>query len=501
MNKKFEGVIRELVKEPKTMILNIIGIRDIVDLTRGSDDIVCNERSYRIANAVIPNTTDYFLIYDENFQLSVGMAEICVQYINEEDVKKLSRYDTWKDMIRENLVKYVSTYEPNALLKRMKRRKITFREVVDYLVDDTGKKDRKITELIKSTMLPIPMYMRKRFQPFNNHAIILTNSGVGKSTAYERVLGIQPSTGVTEAGLVGGCNLSKEVTVGSLNGVGVEVIDEFPERDTSIVNKLLTYTESGETIRKLVSMIVCRGTKSIVMMGNCTNTDEYHLNSELVKLATGRTLERVGRRYCQLLYGRNFDIVSAEDYSPDVIEKLRGIVGSIVNANEKKIIDAMLYCLAWVQQDDKDYENHFRGLGRLTKYDNLRDFFLGCSLHSKRLKFGAVKVAILDNLDMLVLSKGKKKTAILRKILADAKKQYERFKDDNYESFNFIKETRKSQVIGLLRSGKSMSEIQTITGVPDRTFFRYQREVQKDLKNYNKNNNKNNNIKSSDDGW
>lgn len=480
MHKKLEKIIKEIVKEPEVVVLNVRNIFDVVSLgEKKVSDFVHNKNEYRIAFANIPNTADNFTILDRHFRLSIGTTEIPAKYIDLKEIEKLSRFDTWKHMIKENIVEHVDAYDAREILLLMRKHKIPFRKLVSYLLDDTGKKDERILDIVRSVVFPIPMYARKQLQQFNNNGFIYTNSSTGKSTTFLRVLGYQPASNVTEAGLIGGISSSKNVMTGSLNGIGVEVIDEYPETaDFPIVNKLLSYTESGEVTRELCDRIICRGTKSIFVMGNCHNGDEYNLEKELVRIASGKTLERIGRRYCHIIFGLRYKVVSPLNYSVAVVERLRNIVKSVISVGEGKVVRSLFYCMSWIQEDDEDYRTRMKCLSTLAIYDNIKDYISGLALGFSRLKFAAVKVAALDNLDALVLCDDDSKLKpIMKRILREAKLQYEKFKEYNFESFNFLKESPKTACLRMIGENKTREEIMSVLKLPIATYYRYRQTV------------------------
>lgn len=480
MDKKLENVIKENVKEPEVVMLHIKNIVDVITLNKKQvNDFVQSKNEYRIAFASIPNTTDNFTVLDRHFRLSVGMMEIPAKYIDSKKLEKFSRFDTWKHLIKENVVEYVDAYDAKKILLLLRKHKIAFRKIIDYLLDDTGKKDRRILDIVRSVIFPIPMYVRKQLQQFNNNGIIYTNSSTGKSTTFLRVLGYQPAGNVTEAGLLGGISSSKQVMAGTLNGTGCEIIDEYPEtKEVPIINKLLSYTESGEATRELCDRIVCRGTKSIFIMGNCHQNDEHSLNRELTRIASGRTLERIGRRYCHVIFGLRYNVVPPANYSVAVIERLRNIVRSVMFAGEGRAIQSIFYCLNWVQEDDLDYSVRMKSLTAFAVYDDIKDYVSGLSLGFSKLKFAAVKVAVLNNLDALVLCNDDKKIKLIMEgILSEAKSQYEKFKEYNLESFSFLKESPKAACFRMIREHKTQEEINDVLGIPRSTYFKYRQAV------------------------
>lgn len=480
MDKKLEDIIKETVKEPEVVLLHVKNIIDVITLNKKhADNFVQSKNEYRIAFASIPNTADNFTVLDRHFRLSVGMMEIPAKYIDSKKLEKLSRFDTWKHLIKENIVEYVDAYDAKKILLLLRKHKIAFKQIIDYLLDDTGKKDERILDIIRSVMFPIPMYARRQLQQFNNNGIIYTNSSTGKSTTFLRVLGYQPAGDVTEAGLLGGINASRQVMAGTLNGIGCEIIDEYPEaRETPIINKLLSYTESGEVTRELCDKIVCRGTKSIVIMGNCHQNDEHSLHAELTRIASGRTLERIGRRYCHIIFGHRYDVVPPVNFSAAIVERLRNIVRSVIFAGEGRAVQCFFYCLDWVQQDDLEYNTYMKNLSTMPVYDGIKDYINGLALGFSKLKFAGVKVAVLNNLDALVLCDDDKKLEpIMKSILDEAVLQYEKFKESNMESFSFLKESPKIACLRMMKENKTQEEISNVLNISRSTYFRYKQAV------------------------
>jgi hypothetical protein len=467
--------------EPNSVVLNFTRIVDIAKvLYDKKTNIMKIEKMYSIGYAHIPQSSINFTVYDKDSVVVYGKQEIVARAMNKTMLEKTPPYDfdKWKNDIEGDFVERIDIFDSKKIMKDLKRLKLSFKDLINFVIDDTGIKDKRIIDMTKASILPIPMSQRERLQPFNCNSFVLTNTGVGKSSSYVRLLGFEPSTDFSEAGLFGGFSTiakgEKRIIQGSLNDSGVQVFDEFPERNHPIMNKLLTYTETGEVTRDMVEKIICKGTKSLVFLGNASMklSDENFIHN-VIGLSTGNTLSRVGRRFPIILYGNDFVKIKASELCPET--KIgRNIVHTTFRQNYGLILKALNYGMRWVLVNDSEYENYFNGLSMLCKDVSLSEFLIGHAQSSKRIKFAALKCAIIDNLCDIVLTEGSPDA--LRVMMCDARKQYELFCDYNRHSFNFIKETPKTLTFRRLSEKVDDGSIMHEACISRRTFYRYKKD-------------------------
>jgi DNA-directed RNA polymerase specialized sigma subunit len=119
-----------------------------------------------------------------------------------------------------------------------------------------------------------------------------------------------------------------------------------------------------------------------------------------------------------------------------------------------------------------------KNLSTMPVYDGIKDYINGLALGFSKLKFAGVKVAVLNNLDALVLCDDDKKLEpIMKSILDEAVFQYEKFKESNMESFSFLKESPKIACLRMMKENKTQEEISNVLNISRSTYFRYKQVV------------------------
>jgi len=431
------------------------------------------------------NSKEIIRVIDNRLIVSTGVHEISISEIDSKAVRDLYGRDKWEDWegkgtMSDTVYEIVEIYDTPDTLQFLQSNKVSFKELVEYLIDDTGTKDIRLIDLIKSTMFPIPLEEREVWQPFNNHAFILTNTGVGKSTGYYRLMGVEPSSDVSYIGLLGGFAITtKNITAGSLNGSGAFPMDEFPEQKTAVMNQLLNYTEHGENIRSLVETIKCVGTKSLVFMGNAEEgiCDGRQFKEKVIGLATGKTLSRVGRRFAQIYYGNDFSVVRPVITDYHTVRKARAMVRNLIENNMEVLMEYIRYCKDWIVESDENYEALFEYLADLTEYEPLREFLLGHRGAVQKIKMATVKLSVIDCFDKIVYDKCDKEI-----VLRYSKEKYKDFKSYNAKSFAFLETDKKAEALSLKKEGKREKEIAETLEVNISTIYRWLREMDFEIK-------------------
>jgi len=478
---RIEQIIDE-IEEPKTVTITVSDIQDLHKVTTHPSNKVTTKTEYRLLIARFLNSKEIIRIVDPDYVISTGMHELCIKPIPQpQNLFNFSSWQTPKNkLISPTIYEKTSIYDTKEMFAHLKKNNLTFKELLTFLIDDTTIKDERIIDLVKSSLLLIPLSLREIWQPFNNHAFVLTNTSAAKSTSFYRVNGIEPTSDVTHAGLIGGFTKDKGIRAGSLNGSGNFPVDEFPEQRNPIFNQILNYTVHGETIRTLVEPIECRGTKSLIFLGNseegiCTGKE---LKEKIIGLATGKTLGRIGSRFCHIYYGNDFNIVTPTHSNYTVVKKARIMCKDIINQNASLImafIDHKIFH-EWLSIPDKKYFQLFEYLASLTTFSDLNDFLLGHRYAVPKIKFASIKLALLDNLE-IIIENPNPSIDVRKEVLSYAQIQYEKFKSYNIKSFAFLEENKKTQVLKLLQDKVPIPTIITKTGISRATIFRWKADV------------------------
>ena len=473
--KEVERII-DKVEKPKTITVAVVDLQDMHKIKKHKDGRVTATPQYRILFSRLINSKQIIRVVDSRCITGTGIYELSVKEMGKKDVDSLYKNEEWHEMenMSPKIYEKVEVYDTSDVLAFLKDNSISFRDIVEYLIDDTGTKDRRLIDLVKSTIFPLPLEERETWQPFNNNAFVLTNTGAGKSTAYYRVQGVEPSSDVTYIGLLGGFSISnKGIRAGALNGSGVFPMDEFPEQRSAIMNQLLNYTEHGENIRSLVEPIKCEGTKSLVFMGNAEEgiCDGRQFKEKVIGLATGKTLSRIGRRFAHVYYGNDFPYVKPVSTNYTTVKKARALVRNIIDSNMHVLMEFVEYCKEWILDGDEKYRELFDYLATLTEHEPLREFLLGHRGAVSKIKMAAVKLAVLDKLD--AIKNGCEKDEVLEY----AKKAYEDFKGYNAMSFAFLEESKKAEVFGLLEQGEKPEDIAKKVNVDLSTVYRWKKKT------------------------
>jgi hypothetical protein len=438
---------------------------------------------YRIGVCrLLGSSHDSFMLIDKSALLNFGMNELVIRDISLDDLKKEKRFDSWKDMLKGDAFREVlQAIDSVYVLNAMKRRGIAFREMLNYVIDDSQEKDPVLVAVAKASRLPIKFSMRERLQPFNCNAIIFANSGTGKSLAFQRMLGREAPQTISAAGLFGGFTPKGGINPGLLSGEGVMVIDEAgrktkeeQEGEMPILEKALTYTETGEAVRGLVTPIACRGTKSIVIIGN-SDLDDLEmrgLERFITKKFTEHANNRVGRRFPIVIYRNDMAQVHKKDFDSVLVGKCRMIVDAVIIQNKDAIVEYMMKGLRWCSCHDKKFEAYFMEISRRFKSSVLREYTQGVAIASSRVKFAALKIAIFDNMDRIVLTK-RGKNELFGEIMIEAKENYRFLVQEIQRSFSGIKESPYDKMVTLIDKKVPVIEIVKETGLSSKTVYNY----------------------------
>lgn len=480
MKSPFDKILDKLIKNIKMRPVNILDVKEFLNIYEISNSKKIKSSIeiiplYRICFATTINGEDVFTIYDPNITIDRGKNELSLELMKKgveiKDGKKtLQNQDLWNSRVIGKLVKSCNKLDVKDFFKIIQELKIEWKTFLDYLIDDTGKKDERIINIAKATYMPSPD-INSFYASINNHAIVVSNSGVGKSTTFSRLTGKQPEADYSIPGLVGTI-IDNKVTGGSLNGKGIYVFDEFPQTNETrsmVVASLLNYMESGETIRDLAQKIYCKGTKTLIFLGNVPREyNEKNFEEILLKLAGQDAFQRVGRRIAHVLFKLNFKEINPSHENPTYISFLRYVLESAITQNTQKIRKIYSHFKNWLFEEDEEYINTIKSFIRFSSFKLVSQFLEGNARAYTRIKNGAIKWTILENLDKITLNKANSKELIAH-LEKEIKRNYETLKNYNYDSYEFLQEGKKAKAIEMFKIGKTETEIAEELDISDHT--------------------------------
>ena len=196
--------------EMKIMRLTVMDTLNIFEQPKSSSALTAKPL-YRVAWATLPNSNQFFTIYDKTFKINKGYCEIALKHASKNFKARLKESGGWN-------ARGLMTIPTMPFDVKGELRKINWKEKLDFLIDDTGKKSEALKDIAKSSLIN---QSEQNIQP---NGIILTNSGSGKSTTFRNITGNEPATNVSEAGLIGSAIKTEkgwETTVGYLDGEGL----------------------------------------------------------------------------------------------------------------------------------------------------------------------------------------------------------------------------------------------------------------------------------------
>ena len=435
---------------------------------------------YRVCYCRLPNSKDVYTIVDKKFRLGRGFYETVLETPTKHQIESLPSYDKWKDRQQGKLVFSIDSLNAREEFKELKEKGECWKDMVDKFVDDTKEgKSSVMVDVVKSLIIPIPRVLFD-YQKYNNHAIILSRTKTGKSVSFQRIEGYSPKQDPSVAGMLGSVEKDNVTTIqGTLNGSGLAVYDEFPEWGDPIVNHLLNYLELGETTRDLVTPILCRGNRALVFLGNYDTFTEDDFLKNVRGLATGKALDRVGSRFAHIVF-QELKTVEPQYSDYEFVVYMRKLIQSTLNQYERRIVWIMKSAEKWFVERDSDYKSKIDDLACCLRGHRVKMFLEGCKVHTSRLKMGALKKAIVENLDLVVLCYSRD---LKKAIVEEAKRNYEQFKVYNLGSFDNFVYDKKEKFRKLFGEGLTRKQIISELHISKRAFFYWKKQLELGSKN------------------
>lgn len=360
-------------------------------------------------------------IIDFDFHINLGHERFTLQKLPENEVAQYANS--------------FNSFTGNASTDRLELHKIIptidlkqFFSIVDWkralheFLNQGADKDMRIVHTWKSVFIA-----HSGHQSRNNHVLMFTNSGTGKST-FGEILGNFASNEASIAGLLGSIQ-NGFLTRGELSGDGNYLfLDEINSEKTDVVKPILTYLEQGKVSRSLVQKVECEGTKCILMAGNpeIANPDflAYCFRQILFNIGAEETPQRIGKRFGILLFGNDFTnidpSISSDPHEDPDGDLIRAIVGDVNKLYKSKI--AFLYESLKKTFDFSVLDYYVKECIAISKRidDSIVSGFVeGFSWNIKRVLSAGFREWVLDNLPLIVLEKNEDCVLALEKEIVD----------------------------------------------------------------------------------
>ena len=382
----------------------------------GKGNIVDLKPMYNVVHAKIPFNPNSYVVIDKELNIdNLGSFEMSFKGITENKANKLYEKAEWfkKDMSVRELI---YPLEPLKCMKILKKYKIEFKKLIDFWLYEGCKKDERIVNIMKSSIIPIRNFDPTTFQKYNSHSFMITNTGTGKTT-FAYILGESPGVDPTVAGLFGGnVNEYNDIIKGKLNGDGIHFLDEINVKDTDIISSILAYLENGNVTRNLKVPITCIGTKTIILNGNPEDTCMVEgLSKFLRAISNVDTPDRIGRRFGFILIGNDYISVDSSKSDSRFRDLIRRLVFTSINKYIKQINSIIKDNLNWINEIPKEVIKEIESKTACIPNKVIKRFFKGYILGLYKVKMASIRYLILENLDLIVLNKIKKLKEIIKK--------------------------------------------------------------------------------------
>ena len=390
-----------------TLPLNITSLTYIYDMNENTDG-VSSQYLYSVAEAHPPgNINTTFTIVDEHGLIDDrGTIDLSIHSMSEPDLTRISSYTVTGQWYNPGTRVY-STQWPIDVEGYFKECGDWSNTVDNWLTEGLDK-DQRLIDAFKPSIIPLP-YQPLKYQPLNDHKIIVTNSGTGKSF-LSYIVGGEPIIGATEASALGSYDQIRGRPVikhGFLHGEGYPIfLDEINTIDQPLINKLLTYLDQGILTRGLKHRVHIKGTKTVILTGNPPRDEVGDSLAEFLRVVcTADEPERLGRRFGFLLIGDDYKRVRGEG-DPRLRELVCDVVSTTVKQYRSKIKKLIDDQLSWIHSTETEIEKSIRDYSDAIPHPVASDFVRGQSYGIvKKLKTSAIRYIILEQLDRVPSSK------------------------------------------------------------------------------------------------
>jgi hypothetical protein len=427
------GTSKNLLKVRPSAKYDILGIKNIYKI-KHNNNVANPELIYRMLQAKLPSSDLKFNIVDNYYYLKEGINSMSIQRMGVSKIRQVKEKEQWCEDEKPEIYDLVFTVDPDSYFKKG----LDWRKEIDFLFYQGLQKDPRLVQIAKSHFLPVPN-KHNVFQPVNNHAMIFTNTGTGKSF-FSTLMGREPVIHPTGPGLLGGGKFS-ERSVGKLSGGGFLWIDEINIEDTDTMKQMLNYLENGASHRAVHGGIECEGTTCVAFCGNPDGNSKFKLAHDfsaiLRRIGGSEAPDRVGRRFGLIAYGLDYKPIKGTRVVAFAQQKrlaiTRDVVRDVVYKYNKRLETIFYRFIDWMYKDDEEYTICISEKVDRMKEELLRGFANGMSMSVHRIKCGALKHTLLMNLDLVVKKKDLK---FLKSpaFISELNNCYEEMKCTNLES-------------------------------------------------------------------
>jgi len=211
------------------------------------------------------------------------------------------------------------------------------------------------------------------------------------------------------------------------------------EYSKSILLSLLGYLEQGAVSRRLKIPIKCEGTKAVVFASNPTSSDMLEsIHRFFAILQSDADPMRLGRRMGSVLIGSDFKTTLNVEGS---VSSIRGIMPRLLHnlflrywdSKMERILKKGLRYADLAEKEDTSIANTILAKAATCPSPTIKLFMKGMALGMRRTRMSAFRIAVLENLDILV-NKGYK--ACYNSVINEVKPIYSRLVDANLKSLD-----------------------------------------------------------------
>lgn len=302
-----------------------------------------------------------------------------------------------------------------------------------------------------------------RVQECNPHTLMVTNTGVGKSTTASKVGYL--SGKASRAGLMGFAT-AKEREHGLLDGKTDMVgVDEVGKVDEKFLDKLSGYMSSGTAnIDVGKGGVTTEGSSTIMAFANPVNADRDDpddafsraTQSEQLMLsfqqfvdsiASNSSEDMLGRRFAIVMYGNDFD--RPENRKETVWDRSRlNKNDMMVNTMLKQTQTCMRQMFQhddvymWLREDMSDYMDTVKEHTKQMPgdMDRVKGFWSSVPINPERLRGFALKQSLVDHIGQMWADDKFDADDYVDSVLENAESHLERIKGINLESLQRMKE-------------------------------------------------------------
>ena len=451
---KSEGV--EITKEYSDEAEEYLGIKKFNKPTKlftPKDNIVYTHKIYGLKNDAAYFNTDYdlykafiaagndpiFIFSGKYDKVESGEVSLYLIPLNEDEVKKILYNMLEAKYLYEFSVEHlkisIKDLEPNDLIEKilMKHNKgnppVFFKttlaiskdelknvkdpyELIQKCVESGVKGDPNIDDAYIGL---IPQVNPERINPFvymkgANHALLITNSAVGKTTKGMIITGEPVISDFSSANLLGFATAEKKVR-GKLDGrTKATILDEMQEiKDEEVLGRLLTYMAQGTCQISKGLGISCQGHSTLCFQGNPKSVSRdvdnrivqlfgfvRQFRDFLMKISTNA--RALSKRIGEVNVGLDYKTISGEGVSEAEFEKGQMIIRTLAESSKDGFTDLLKNSKIdkWITKaHSKEYCEKVDSLIKQCEDYLTKEFLEGQKINYRGVRGGAIRRAWL----------------------------------------------------------------------------------------------------------